>query len=109
MTKNTPKNYKDIITEKKAMIELVDRCLSELDNFEKYTLCDMVKIGEHHMKDWDGNLLYKDEDGKRTTEVTDTPMMETDYDYRLPADMDEETQAKYNAMNKLRDILADLI
>ena len=91
------------------MIELVDKCLSELDSFEKYSLCDMVKIGEHQMKDWEGNLLYKDGDGKRTTEVTDVPLMETDYDYRLPADMNDDTQAKYNALNKLRDILADLI
>lgn len=109
MTKNTTKNYKDIITEKKAMIELVDRCLSELDTFEKYTLCDMIKTGEHHATDWHGNLLYKTPDGERTTEVTDIPMMETDYDYRLPAKMDDDTQAKYNALNKLRDILADLI
>ena len=109
MTKNATKNYKDIITEKKAMVELVERCLSELDSFEKYTLCDMVKIGEHHATDWHGNLLYKNEDGERTTEVTDAPIMETDYDYRLPAEMDESMQAKYNALNKLRDILADLI
>ena len=109
MTKNATKNYKDIIIEKKAMIELVDRCLSELDSFEKYSLCDMVKTGEHQMKDWGGNLLYKDEDGNRTTEVTGVPLMETDYDYRLPANMDEDMKAKYNALNKLRDILADLI
>lgn len=109
MTKNTNKNYKELITAKKAMMEVIDKVMDELESYERYYLCESIKTNEYQAKDFDGNLLYRDANGKRTTEVTDTPIMDYDLEYRLPADMDDFTRARVDALEKVRECLSELI
>ncbi len=103
------RNYKNIIAEKKAMMEVIERLLDELESIERYQICEQIKVGEHQDTDWHGNLMYLDEDGKRTEEVTDIPYMVSDYEYRIPDSIDETTSAKYKAVCTLRDTLAKMI
>lgn len=109
MSKNTSKNYKELITEKKAMMEVIDKVMDELESYERYYLCESVKTAEYQAKDYDGNLLYRDANGKRTTEVTDTPIMDYDLEYKLPDDMDDFTRARVDALEKVRECLSELI
>lgn len=109
MTKNTTKYYKDLITEKKAMMEVIDKVMDELASYERYYLCESIKTSEYQAKDFDGNLLYRDANGKRTTEVTDTPIMDYDMEYRLPEKMDDFTKARVNALEKVCECLSELI
>ena len=109
MTKNATKNYKELITEKKAMMEVIDKVMDELESYEHYYLCEPVKTAEYQAKDYNGNLLYRDADGKRTTEVTDTPIMGYDLEYRLPENMDDFTKARVDALEKVRECLSELI
>lgn len=109
MTKNTNKNYKDLIKAKKAMMEVIDKVMDELENYERYYLCESIKTNEYQAKDFDGNLLYRDVNGKRTTEVTETPIMDYDIEYRLPEMMDDYTKARVDALEKVRECLSELI
>lgn len=88
---------------------VIESLLDDLDSIEKYQISESIKVGEHQVTDWHGNLLYIDENGKRTDEVTDKPYMVSDYGYRLPDNMDAETSAKYNAICTLRDALSKMI
>lgn len=109
MAKNTTKNYKELITEKKAMMEVIDKVMDELESYERYCLCESIKTKEYQAKDFEGNLLYRDANGKRTTEVTDTPIMDYDVEYKLPDDMDDYTKARVDALEKVRECLTELI
>lgn len=109
MSKIENKNYIDVVTEKKAVMKMVEKCLDELDSYEKYSLCEAVNMGEQQCKNWDNHPLYRDADGRRTTEVTDEPIMETVYEYRLPKVMDDTTKAEVEALKKVRELLVSLI
>lgn len=109
MSKTENKNYTDVITEKKAIMKMVEKCLDELESYEKYSIFEAVNTGERQCKNWEEQPLYRDADGKRTTEVTDEPIMENVYEYRLPKVMDDNTKAEVDALKKVRELLVSLI
>lgn len=108
--KNTTKSYKDIFAEKKAMMDVLEDVLADIEYRETALLRDYKEVGEEQRKDNDGNLLYLDSDGNRTTDVTDTPCMRTVYDdvQRDPSELDERDRAKYDAIQKVKDAVLAL-
>ena len=107
--KNTTKNFEMVVKEKKATIELVEALMTTLSDKEKWQVCELVELGEVQATDWNNRPLFLDEDGKRTTEDTGNPYMVQKTEYRLPANMDADQEATYNAINHLREVLADLV
>ena len=103
------KNFKEQIMEKKAMLALVESLMETLNSKEEYYLMEYVETGkEHQRKDWNGNLLWKDANGERTTEETDTPYMEKEYEYVMKETLDDEDKAYQSAIETIRDTLASL-
>ena len=98
-----------VVREKKAMIKLIEKCLDELASYEKYSICDAIKTGEKQGTNWRTELLWLDDEDHTTTENTGKPYMVDAVEYRLPKNMDEETEAEYNALTKIREVLADLL
>ena len=103
-------NYKEIFAQKKAMMEELEDVLSDIEYREKSILRTYVETGEEQRKDGDGNLLYLDENGERTIEVTDKPCMKTVYvDTMLdPSQLDEYTKPKYEAIQKVKEAVLAL-
>lgn len=104
------RNFEEIVREKKAMLSLVESLLESLNSKEEYYLKEYVDTGkEHQRKDWNGNLLWKDANGNRTTEDTGIPYMEKEYKYVMKQHLDDEDKAYQSAIEHLRDTLASLI
>lgn len=104
------KNFKEQLMEKKAMLALVESLMETLNSKEEYYLMEYVETGkEHQRKDWSGNLLWKDENGERTTEETDTPYMEKEYEYVMKKSLDDEDKAYQSAIETIRETLASLV
>ena len=104
-------NYEELFATKKALMEVVENSLRDLDYRENALLSTYVADGEEQRKDADGNLLYLDDEGNRTTEETDKPCMRTVYKDRM-REVDElstEEKAKYDAIQKIRDLLVGLV
>ena len=102
------KDFKTIIMEKKATLDILDTLMSSLSYEEERVLFEYDKVGEEQRTDDDGNLLYIDKDGNKTTEVTDTPAMRNVYGDVKKEKLDERDTAKLSAINKIRDTLASL-
>lgn len=107
--KNTT-NYKEIFAQKKAMMRELEDVLTDIEYREQSLLRDYREVGEVQRTDSDGNLLYLDENDNRTTEVTDKPLMKTEYeDYmREPSQLDEEDRARFEALQKIKDTILAL-
>ena len=104
------KNFNEVVLEKKATLDILEELMSKLNDLEEYKLTRNEETGEEQGKDWEGHLLWLDENGKRTTEETGTPYMRTTYKtVRLTADeMDEREKAYASALETIRDTLATL-
>lgn len=104
------KTFNEVVMEKKATLDILEELMSKLNDFEEYKLTRTEETGEEQGKDWEGHLLWLDENGKRTTEETDTPYMRTTYRrVRLTEDeMDEGDKAYAAALERVRDTLASL-
>jgi hypothetical protein len=107
--KNTT-NYKELFNAKKAVMDVLEDILTDIDRQQNYLLSDWKAVGEEQRKDDDGNLLYVDEDGNRTTEVTDKPYMKTLYeDVTITYDeLSDYSKAKYDAYEKIKSELMKL-
>ena len=104
------KNFNEVVLEKKVTLDILEELMEKLNNLEEYKLTRTEETGEEQGKDWDGNLLWLDENGKRTTEETDVPYMRKTYrNIRLTEDeMDEREKAYSRAIETIRDTLASL-
>lgn len=107
--KNT-KNYKELFAEKKALMDVLEDVLGDLEYRETSILRDYVENGQEPKTDSEGNPLYKDEYGETTTEVTDTPIMRTLYKdvKRDPSELDDRDKARYEAIQKIKDAILAL-
>lgn len=107
--KNT-KNYKELFAEKKALMDVIEDVLSDIEYRETSILRTYKEVGEEQRIDKDGNKLYLDENGERTTEVTDTPCMKTVYDEVMQDvdSLDERDKAKYDAIQKIKEAILAL-
>lgn len=104
------KNFNEVVLEKKATLDILEELMGKLNDLEEYKLTRNEEVGEEQGKDWDGNLYWLTEDGKRTTENTGTPYMRTKYKtVRIPVEeMDEREKAYAAALESIRDTLASL-
>ena len=107
--KNTT-DYKELFNAKKALMDVLEDILSDIDRQQGYLTTDYQAVGVEQSKDSDGNLLYQDEDGKRTTEVTDEPIMKTIYkDITVSyEEMSDYSKAKFDAYEKIKTELLKL-
>ena len=107
--KNT-KNYKEVFAEKKALLDIIEEVLSDIEYRETSILRDYVENGQEQKTDSEGRPLYKDEYGEKTTEVTDTPIMRTLYKdvQRDPSELDDRDRARYEAIQKIKDAILAL-
>ncbi len=96
--------------EKKATLDILEQLMDKLNDLEEYKLTRTEEVGEEQGKDWDGNLYWLDENGKRTTENTGTPYMRTLYKTVKLKDeeMDDNDRAYAGALERVRDTLASL-
>lgn len=107
--KNTT-NYKELFAQKKALMEVLEDVLTDIEYRETSILRTYKEVGEEQRTDKDGNKLYLDEYGERTTEVTEQPCMKPVYDEVMqdPAELDERDKAKYDALMKIKDAVLAL-
>lgn len=107
--KNTP-NYKELFAQKKALMDAIEDVLSDIEYRETSILRTYTEDGEEQKTDKDGNKLYLDEYGERTTEVTDQPCMKTTYKEVMqdPSELDERDKAKYEAIQKIKEAILAL-
>lgn len=105
--KNT-KDFATVVAEKKATLEVLEALMDKLSYEEEYVLLTYEKVGEEQRKDADGNLLYIDGEGNRTTEPTDTKCMKDVYAdrKRTPDELNDRDLAKIAAIEKIRETLA---
>ena len=109
--KNTKISVSETIAQKKAMLEMLENVIQDIEYRENAILTDYKAVGEEQRKDSDGNLLYLDEDGNKTTEVTDKPSMRTIYEdvKRDPSELGEYDKPRYEALMKIKDAVLALI
>lgn len=109
--KNTKISVTETIAQKKAMLEMLENVIQDIEYRENAILTDYKAVGEEQRKDNDGNLLYLDENGERTTEVTDKPAMRTIYEdvKRDPSELGEYDKPRYEAIMKIKDAVLALI
>lgn len=109
--KNNTNNFKATIEEKKAMLDMLQYVIEDIEYRENGILTTYKEVGEEQRKDSDGNLLYLDENNERTTEVTDKPCMKTNYETvkRDPSELDEYDLPKYQALMKIKNAVLALI
>lgn len=109
--KNNVNNFKATIEEKKAMLDMLQYVIEDIEYRENGILQTYKEVGEEQRKDSDGNLLYLDENNERTTEVTDKPCMKTKYETikRDPSELDEYDMPKYQALMKIKNAVLALI
>lgn len=107
--KNTT-NYKEIFAQKKALMEVIEDVLTDIEYRETSILRTYKEVGEEQRTDKDGNKLYLDEYGERTTEVTDQPCMKAVYDEVMQdvSELDERDKAKYDAIQKIKETILAL-
>lgn len=107
--KNTT-NYKEIFAQKKALMEALEETLTDIEYREKSILRIYKEVGEEQKTDKDGNKLYLDEYGERTTEVTDQPCMKAVYDEVMldVSELDERDKARYDAIQKIKEAILAL-
>ena len=110
MKNTSATNYKEVFAKKKAMMDVLEDVLTDVEYRETSILRDYKEVGEEQRKDNDGNLLYLDPDGNRTTEVTDTPCMRPVYDdvMRDPSELDERDKVRYDAIQKIKEAILAL-
>ena len=109
--KNNTNNFKATIEEKKAMLDMLQYVIEDIEYRENGILDQFVENGEEQRTDKDGNLLYLDENGEKTTEVTDKPYMRTLYETvrRDPSELDDYDLPKYQALMKIKNAVLALI
>ena len=107
--KNT-KDFVQVVAEKKATLEVLEELMERLNSEENYVWIDYRCTGEVQREDSDGNLLYIDENGNRTTEVTSTPCMKSRYEdvKKTDGELTDRDRAKLAAIEKIRETLAAL-
>ncbi len=107
--KNT-KDYKEIFAQKKALLDVIEDVLSDIEYRETNLLRDYVADGQEPKTDSEGRPLYKDEYGEKTTEVTDTPIMRTLYKevQKDLSQLDESEKARYDALQKIKETILAL-
>ena len=103
-------NYKELFAQKKALMDVIEDVLSDIDYRETSLLRDYVEDGQEPKTDNEGRPLYKDEYGEKTTEVTDTPIMRTLYKevQKDPSQLDERDKARYDAIQKIKEAILAL-
>lgn len=109
--KNTKITVSETIAQKKAMLEMLENVITDIEYRENSILTSFEPVGEEQRKDSDGNLLYLDENDERTTEVTDKPAMRTIYEdvKRDPSELGEYDKPRYEAIMKIKDAVLALI
>lgn len=109
--KTTKISVSETIAQKKAMLEMLENVITDIEYRENCILTSYEPVGEEQRKDSDGNLLYLDENDERTTEVTDKPAMRTVYkDVKIdPSELDEYDKRRYEAIMKIKDAVLALI
>ena len=110
MKNTSATNYKEIFAQKKALMDVIEDVLTDIEYRETALLRDYKSVGEEQRTDNDGNKLYLYENGERTTEVTEHPCMRTIYDdvMRDVSELDERDKAKYDAIQKIKEAILAL-
>ena len=95
-----------IIRDKKAMLEVIERLFSELDNIEEWEAKEYRQVGveDEQATDRNGNLLLEDEEKT-------VPKYRAKYDYvTIPKnELSEDALAKLDAVSKVRTALEKLV
>lgn len=106
------KNITEIMREKKVTLEILEELMKELSRLEEYRFTDSIADGEEQATDWStGELYWKDEDGKRTTENTGVPYMKTKWKevVKLESEYNDDDKAYKAALETIRNTLCDLV
>ena len=96
----------EIIRNKKAMLDVMEKLFSELDNIEEWETKEYKQVGleDEQATDRNGNLLWEDEDET-------IPKYRAKYDYvEIPKNMlSDDSKAKLEAIEKIRTTLEKLV
>ena len=110
----TKKNFEEIVMEKRAMMEAVEKLIAALDDLENDKIRDYKVIGkaETQSRSWKTDELYwVDENGSRTTENTGTPYYDDKYGYvdKEESELTEQDKAFQRVIDGLKETLVSLI
>ena len=96
----------EIIRNKKAMLDVMERLFRELDSIEEWEVKEYKKVGleNEQATDREGNLLWEDDDKT-------IPKYRAKYDYvEIPKNMlCDDSIAKLEAIEKIRTALEKLV
>ena len=103
--KNTKTTIEQQIENKMAVLDVLKDVLGDIEYRESGLLREFKYTGRDEQRtDRDGNLLYIDDEGNKTTEVTDKPYMKEIWDnFERPVeDLEGRDLAKYNALQEIK-------
>lgn len=109
--KNTTNSVIETIAQKKAMLEMLEYVLQDIEYRENSILIQYKANGETQRTDENGNLLYLDENDNKTTEVTDKPAMRTIYEdvKSDPSELGDYDKPRYEALLKIKEAVIALV
>ena len=112
--KTNTKDFTKVVMEKKEMLDILEQCMELLGRLDDDVRMEWRSTGEmEQLTRWNDEtkhteLVYKDEDGKKTFEDTGVPFMTDKYDNLPKLDYSERDEARISAIQKVRETLAAL-
>lgn len=107
MAKNTKNNTLNIITQKKALLNVLEKLMTELDSIEKDATTEYKVIGKstEQMTNWKtGELMWEDEEKT-------VPKMRDEYGYvdLTEDEMTDENRATLEAVKVVKEVIEKLV
>lgn len=110
------KDFSALIMEKKERLDILEQLIGTLNNIEIDTKQEWTITGtQSQLVRWNNEtrkdeLVWKDENGKRTFDqsITGEPYIVDDYDYMPKTEYNDRDKARLQAIELIRNTLADL-
>ena len=111
--KTSTKDFTAVVMEKKATLEVLEELMDKLSTIEENTRKEWGYVGEVQKTRWceaEDTILpvYLDEEGNETFEVTKAPKIVNDYDFIEKKEFTSQDEAKFRAIEKICETLANL-
>ena len=107
-------DFAEVVMVKREMLDVLQECMERLDTIEREISLEWRSTGEQEQltrwnKETDkSELVYLDDEGKRTFDNTGVPCMVDCYDNLPKEEYSDRDKAKLEAIEKVRQTLAAL-
>lgn len=107
-------DFAQVVMVKKEMLDILTECMDVLDRLDKEARLEWRATGEKEQatrwnKEQECSMpVYYDDNGERTFEVTDKPVMVDCYDNLPKLEYSKQDEARLSAIQQVRETLASL-